>query len=313
MALHTLLGANGTIATALIPVLQQHNESIRLVSRNPVSIPGTEFSTANMLDKEAVSSAIAGSDIVYLLVGITYDAEIWQQQWPVIMQNVIDGCKQANAKLIFFDDVYMYGKVEGEMTETTPYRPSSNKGKVRADLARMLEKEMEAGTIKAIIARAVDFYGPGVTDKSAPGVYVFSNLVNGKKAQWPINANVSRSFTYVPDAVQALYLLSTQEQSFGQVWHLPSAQPGLTGKEFVSLAAWYMESSDKVFVLPKWVLKMIGWFSPFMKEAYEMNYQDEFPFRFNSSKFQKAFNFTPTPHQEAIKTTAKWYLENKKS
>lgn len=309
MALHTLLGANGTIANALLQTLQKRQENIRLVSRKPRQVEGAETVKADLLDREAVFQAVAGADIVYLLVGLRYHAEVWRKEWPVIIRNVIDACKEAGAKLVFFDNAYMYGKVDGEITESTPYYASSEKGKVRAEVARVLQKEMEDGSIKAVIARAVDFYGPEVTDKSAPGVYVFSKMKAGKKAQWPINADVPRSFTYVPDAVEALYLLATRDEAYGQIWHLPSARP-LTGREFVHLAAKHMHSSDQVFVLPKRLLKVVGWFNPFMKEAYEINYQDEYPFIFNSSKFEKAFQFRPTPYEDSIKTTAKWFLEN---
>lgn len=310
MTLHTLLGANGTIANALLPVLLENGENVRLVSRNPKPVAGAETMAANMLDREQVFRAVKGSSIVYLLIGITYNADIWRRDWPVIMQNVIDACKAENAKLIFFDDVYMYGKVDGVMTEETPYRPTSRKGAVRAGVARMLQNEMESGAIKAAIARAVDFYGPGVTDKSAAGVLVFANMKKGKKAQWFINPDVPRSYNYTPDAARALYLLATDEWSFGQVWHLPSIQPAFTGRQFIRVAAKYMHASDKVSVLPKWMLKMTGWFNPFMKEAYEMNYQDEFPFRFDSSKFEKAFNFKPTPYEEGIYKTAEWFLQH---
>ena len=47
---------------------------------------------------------------------------------------------------------------------------------------------------------------------------------------------------------------------------------------------------------------MAGWFKFFfMHEAYEMNYEDEFPFQFSSAKFEKAFHFTPTPYEQAVK------------
>ncbi|MCD8165135.1 MAG: NAD-dependent epimerase/dehydratase family protein [Bacteroides sp.] len=152
-----------------------------------------------------------------------------ERDWPVIMRNVIDACKKEKAKLIFFDDAYMYGKVEGLITEKTPYHPTSKKGAVRADITRMLEKEMKEGHIQAAITRAVDFYGQEVTNKSAPGVYVFSNLKKGKRAMWPVNADVPRSFTYVPDAARALYMLATHDRTWGEIWHLPSTIPSLTG------------------------------------------------------------------------------------
>jgi nucleoside-diphosphate-sugar epimerase len=309
MKLHTILGANGTIATELIPVLQAHNEKIRLVSRSPKEVEGAEIRKADVLDYNQVLSAIQGSEVVYLLIGITYKASIWEKEWPLIMRNVIQACIATGAKLVFFDNVYMYGRVIGEMTEETPYNPSSKKGKVRAEVAHMLLHEMASGAITATIARAVDFYGPRATDKSAAGVLVFERMKKGSKAQWFINPDVPRSYNYTPDAAKALYILATDERSFGQVWHLPSVNPPITGRAFIKLAAKYMHGSEKVSVVPKWLLKVIGLFIPFMKEAYEMNYQDEFEFRFNSSKFEQTFGFMPTPYEEAIESTAAWFLK----
>lgn len=307
MAVHTLIGANGTIANALIPVLQAQRETIRLVSRNPKPVAGTESATANVLDLSTLIRAVDGSDVVYLLIGIDYKADVWQRDWPTIMRNVIAACQAAKAKLVFFDDVYMYGRVNGLITEETPYRPISRKGQVRAEVARLLQQQMNAGTIQAVIARAVDFYGPGVTDKSAPGVYVFGNLKKGRRAQWPINADVPRSFNYTPDAARALYLLATHDKALGQVWHLPTPRPALTGRQFVQKAAGYMNGPDKLLVLPKWLLKVIGWFNPFMKEAYEMNYQDEYAFEFDSRKFEHTFGFTPTSYEIGIQATSEWF------
>jgi nucleoside-diphosphate-sugar epimerase len=310
MKLHTILGANGTIAQDLVPVLLSNQEQVRLVSRNPKPVEGIETRKADVLDLEQLKSALEGSSVVYLVIGIQYDHKIWQRDWPVIMRNVIAVCKANGAKLIFFDNIYMYGKVDGVLTEESPYRPSSKKGMVRAEVARMLEQEMKAGTIEAVIARAVDFYGPGVTDKSAAGTLVFANMKKGKSAQWFINADVPRSYNYTPDAAKAMYMLATDDQALGQIWHLPSVQPALTGREFIQLAAASMNASPKVTVLPKWLLKIIGLFVPFLKEAFEMNYQDEYPLRFSSAKFEKAFNFKPTSYEEGVKKTAEWYLNN---
>ena len=311
MALQTILGANGTIATALLPILQENNENIRLVSRKPKPVAGTETVAADVLNFNELLNAVQGSSVVYLLIGITYDRKHWQREWPVIMRNVIAACKEIKAKLVFFDNVYMYGKVDGPITENTPYKPISEKGKVRAAVAELLEKEMNTGNLKALIARSVDFYGPGVTDKSAASVLVFSNMQKGKKAQWFINADVPRAYSYTPDAARALYLLANNEAAYGQVWHLPTPTQALTGREFISIAAKYMHTSSKVTVLPKWLLKVMGWFSPFLKELYEMKYQDEFPFTFDSSKFKKAFNYTPVSYEEGIKTTSRWFLKEK--
>lgn len=303
-----LLGANGTIGSALIPLLQKNGEDLRLVSRRAMQVEGAETFAADVLDRDKVFEAVKGADIVYLLIGLKYEAKVWERDWPVIMRNVIDACKASGAKLVYFDNAYMYGRVHGYISESTPYKPISRKGKVRATIATMLQDEMKAGSIKAIIARAVDFYGPGVTDKSAAGTLVFSNMKKKKKAQWFINAEVPRSYNYVPDAAEALYKLAMTESAYGQVWHLPAVKPPLTGKEFIELAAKYMGAEEKYTVLPKFGLKLIGFFNPFLREIYEMHYQDEFPFLFDSTKFEREFRMEPTSYEEAIKKTAEWYL-----
>ena len=97
MALHTILGANGTIANELIPVLQSKGQQIRLVSRKSGTIPGAENIIADVTDRDSVFDAVKGSDYVYLLVGLEYSLKVWKSSWPVIMRNVIDACKSPGA------------------------------------------------------------------------------------------------------------------------------------------------------------------------------------------------------------------------
>jgi nucleoside-diphosphate-sugar epimerase len=308
MATHTILGANGTIATELIPILQANAQQIRLFSRNPKPVPGTEIIAGDVLNRDQVFQVVRGSDIVYLLVGLQYDIKTWRSAWPVIMRNTIDACVAAKARLIFFDNVYMYGKVDGPMTESTPFHPCSKKGMVRAEICDMLLKEMKNGNLRALIARSADFYGPRATLTSGVSIMIFDKMKKGKTAQCFANAKQPHSFTYTPDAAQALYLLANTETAFGQTWHLPTARPALTANEFISLAAKYMKAGNKVQVLPKWLVQVIGLFVPIMKELGEMFYQYEFPYHFDSSKFEKAFQFKPTSYEDGIRQTAEWYL-----
>ena len=52
---------------------------------------------------------------------------------------------------------------------------------------------------------------------------------------------------------------------------------------------------------------MIGLFNPIIKESIEMMYQNEADYVFDSSKFEKAFNFNPASYETGIKETAKSY------
>ena len=309
MSLHTILGAGGSVGNELVPVLLSNNERVRLVSRKPIIVEGTEHFVADLTNFEQTLNAVKGSSVVYLLVGLKYDSRVWETTWPTIMTNTINACKQTNAKLIFIDNVYMYGKVDGVMTEETAFNPCSKKGKIRAAIATQLLNEMNAGNIKALIARGADFYGPCGDKTSMPNILVFSNLYKKKKAQWLSNLNLPHSFTFVPDIAKALYLLANDETAFGQTWHLPTKAKALTGKEIIELAAKAFNQPNGVFVFPKWMVAMVGMFNRDIFEIKEMLYQNEFSYFFDSSKFEKHFSFSPTSYEEGIKKTAEYYFQ----
>jgi len=307
MSVHVILGAGGSVSNYLVPILKENGEQIRLVSRSARQETGVECIQASLLDAAATAKAVEGADVVYLLVGLPYNIKIWQKQWPVVMANVINACQVAHARLIFFDNVYMYGKVEGSMTESTPFNPCSKKGKLRAAIANQLLDAINNGSITALIARSADFNGPGSDKTGMANITVFANLAKHKKAQCLVNADTLHSFTYVPDAAKALYLLAKDETAFNQTWHLPTKSPALTSKAFIELAAKAWNQPPKYIVFPKWMVKALGLFVPEMNEIHEMLYQNEFPYLFDAAKFEKHFNFTPTSYEEGIEHCRDYY------
>lgn len=303
--MQTILGANGIISAELAKALTRFTTKIRLVSRNPRKVNDTdEVFSADLTNQEQIMAAVAGSEVVYLTAGLQYNIKIWQEQWPLIMRNVIEACKKHNAKLVFFDNVYMYGKVNGWMTEETPVNPCSKKGEVRAAIAKMLMDEVNQGNITALIARSADFYGPN-TPLSFVSVMIFDNLAKGKKAQWMLNDTVKHSLTYTPDAGKATALLGNTASAYNQVWHLPTDKHALNGKEIIALAAKEFGVPAKHMTLPKWLLQIVALFTPIVKESMEMLYQSETDYLFDSSKFDAAFEFHATTYAEGIAETAK--------
>jgi len=303
--MQTILGSTGIIGTELAKSLTQYTNKVKLVSRNPKKInPTDELFTADLLNADQVLKAVEGSEVVYLTAGLQYKINIWQTQWPIIMQNVIDACKTHKAKLVFFDNVYAYGLVKGWMKEDTLVNPTSKKGEVRAQIAQMIMGEVEKGHLDAIIARAADFYGPN-TPLSFATVTVFENFKKGKKAQWFLNANKKHSMTYTPDAGKATAILGNTNSAYNQIWHLPTDKNVLTGKEFIELSANAFGVKPNYMVLKKWMIQMVGMFVPVVKESIEMVYQNEYDYLFDSTKFEKAFNFNPTSYQTGIIETAK--------
>ncbi len=302
----TILGAGGPIATELARILAVNSQPFRLVSRKPTPVAGAEVLAADLADREQCIRAVAGASVVHLLVGLKYDLGVWQELWPRIMANTIEACKRAQANLVFFDNVYMYGKVAGAMTEETPYAPCSKKGEIRARIATTLMNEVKAGNLKAMIARSADFYGPQ-TKNAVPNVLVFEPFAKGSKASWLVSAKVPHSLTFTPDAARGLALLAGRESAWNQVWHLPTAPDPPTGKEFMTMAAKEFGVAPKYRVLNRPMLRVAGWFNPLVRESYEMLYQSDSPYLFDSTKFAREFGFAGTPYVEGIRIAAASY------
>ncbi len=308
--MQTILGSTGIIGTGLAKSLTQYTDKIRLVSRNPKLVnPTDQLVAADLTDERQTLTAVEGSEIVYLTIGLQYKTSIWTEKWPLIMKNIINACKEHKSKLVFFDNAYSYGLVKGWIKEDTRINPRSKKGEVRAKIAQMLMSEVDKGGFDAIIARAADFYGPN-TPLSFVTVAVFDNLKKGKKAQWFIDANKKHSMTYTPDAAKATAILGNTSTAYNQIWHLPTNKNVLTGKEFIELAAKEFGVKPDYTELKKWMIQMIGVFIPILRESIEMLYQNEYDFLFDSTKFEKAFNFQPTDYKDGIAATVKSMKEN---
>jgi nucleoside-diphosphate-sugar epimerase len=307
----TILGAGGAIGNGLAKILAARNQKIRLVGRNPRAVTGaTETVAADLTDKDQTIRAVAGSSVVYLLVGLKYDHKVWREMWPRVMSNTIEACKRAGAKLVFFDNVYIYGKVNGAMTEETPFNPCSAKGEIRAKIASTLIAEWKSGGLTGMIARAADFYGPDASN-GVPNVLVFEPFSQNKKASWLVNDSVPHSFTYTPDAAQSLVQLAERETAWNQTWHVPTAPNPPTGKEFVAIAAKEFGAAPKYRVLGRPMLRVVGWFKPQVGESYEMLYQSDSPYLFDSSKYAREFGFGGTPYVDGIRATANSFKETR--
>ena len=304
--MYTILGAGGAIANEFAKKVLAHQQPLRLVSRNPKPVEGANIKAADLTDRQQTAEAVNGSSIVLLTPGLVYDIKIWRKSWPAIMKNTIDACKLHKARLIFFDNIYCLGKVNGPMTEDTPFHPVSKKGEVRAEIATMLLNEIKAGNIAGMITRAADFYGPDCKT-SVFNSLVTDKLAKGKKAQWLINANLKHSYTYTPDCGNALWLLSQNETAWNKIWHMPTAHPALTGEEMIGLAAKYFEASPKYMVISKMMVRIGGIFSTLIRELNEMTYQNDSEYLFDSSKIEAAIGIKPTSYEDGIRTTVESY------
>ncbi len=304
--MQTVLGINGVTGKLIAAELIQRGHAVRGVSRRPY--PGAwEHVSANMLNPTEVNAAIAGSQVVYFCVGLEYSTKIWKRDWLPMIENVIEACIKANAKLVFLDNVYMYGLVEGPMTETTPMRPVSEKGKVRHAVAEKLLHAFAQRGLRGCIARSADFYGPDC-EKSMLTATVLENIAKGKTAQLLGNPDKVHSYTFVEDIARSMATLGLDARADGQVWHLPTAANPLTGRAIVDQISKAMNQPVRLMPMGNFMVGLLGLFIPILREIREMMYQYNHDYVFNSDKYARVFgDVTPTPYAEGIVKAAEFY------
>jgi len=300
--MQTILGSGGGIGVPLARELGNYTDKIRLVSRNPVKVnEGDELFSADLNDLVQVDKAIAGSEVVYVTIGFQYNLKVWQKTWPAFMREVIHSCIRYNAKLVFFDNIYMYSKGSVPfMTETSPADTPSEKGKVRKEVIEMIKQETEKNHLTALVARAADFYGPG-NKNSALTIMVAENLRKGKKAQVFGDPDKIHTYTYTPDAARATAILGNTPDAFNQEWHVPTTKEKLTTRQWIGLIAKELDTTPKIEVVPAFMLHLLGVFVPIMREFPEMLYQYKQDYIFDSSKFEKRFGISATAPEIGIR------------
>jgi nucleoside-diphosphate-sugar epimerase len=157
-----------------------------------------------------------------------------------------------------------------------------------------------------MIARSADFYGPGAPTGIANNL-VFEPMSKGRKAMCLASDSLPHSYTYTPDAARAIATLADSASAWNQTWHVPTRPDPPTSKEFITIAAKAMNRTPKYRVLTKPMVRIAGWFNPIIGEVYEMLYQNDSPYLFDSSKFARAFGFAGTSYSEGIAVTATSY------
>jgi nucleoside-diphosphate-sugar epimerase len=291
---HVVLGGNGIVGRETLRALTAVGERPVSVGRRPSPIAGARSVIADLLSPSAVSRALHGAQVAYLTAGLPYSARVWAQQWPTIIRNTIAAALEHDVHLVYLDNVYAYGLVDGVMSEHTPLAPRSKKGDVRAAALRSLEDAHVLG-LTVTIGRSADFYGPGAST-SVFNTFALDKVASGKVGTWLFDADQPHSLTYTPDIGAALAILGREPAARGRTWHLPTA-PALTGRQYVEIAA---GPDARTAVMGSATMRIGALFNPAARETLEMSYQYTRPYLFDSSKFEGVFGKTATPPAQGI-------------
>jgi len=306
--LHVIFGT-GPLGMAVMRALTAKGETVRMVNRSgkanvPVSV---SVLAADVYNLESAREACKGAKVVYQCAQPPYHE--WVQKFPPLQANILEAVASAGAKLIIGENLYMYGEVLNRpLTEDLPAVATTRKGRVRAQMAEAVLAAHNNGKVQIAIGRGSDFFGPGVLD-SAMGERALLPALQGKTASLVGNIDLPHTYTFINDFGKALVTLGERDEALGQIWHVPNAET-LTTRQFMTIAFEEIGKPPKMSGMGKLMMSIGGIFIIGARETVEMMYEFEKPFIVDSSKFERAFGVSATPHREAIRQTIEWYRKH---
>ena len=306
--LHVVLGASGGLGSAVMRQLVQQGKRIRAVSRSAQRVDlghRIQVVRGDITDSIQMRTICQGASVIYHCANAPYPE--WTTALPPMMDGVIIGAETSGAKVVYGDNLYMYGRISGLITPDLPDRATGKKGLVRSKIAAQLMDAHRSGRIQATIGRASDFFGPGVLN-SMMGEVVFQALVEGKTLNLIGNLDMPDTYTFVEDFAKGLVTLGKREEALGEIWHIPSAET-LTTQQFLNLIFAEVQHTPKLRIASPLMLNFLGLFSQMMYELKEISYEFEQPFIVDHQKYERVFGNDSTPHREAIRRTITWFYD----
>ncbi len=305
-SLHVVLGA-GPLGLAVARHLAARGDRVRAVNRGGrADVPeSVEVVGANVAEVADAKRACDGAAVVYHCANPPYAK--WPDLHPPLMEAIIEAAAAAEARLVFGDNLYAYGPVDGPLTEELPQRARGPNGRTRARIAEALLRAHEAGRIRATIGRGSDFFGPNA-HLSMVGDRVFARAIEGKPAQVLGNPDVPHTVTFIEDFARALVTLGEREEAQGQVWHVPNPET-VTVRRFVQMVFEAAGHPPRLRAAPRWGIALAALFNPTLRAVKEQLYQSERPWMVDSSKFERAFGRGATSLPDAVAATVAWFQD----
>jgi nucleoside-diphosphate-sugar epimerase len=270
----------------------------------PAALPkGARFVACDALDSDAVVETARQGDAFVVTIGFAYRGDVWQEVWPKAIGNFVAACEATGARMVFVDNLYMYGPQTAPLVETMPLTTYGRKPAARAAVTRIWTEACAQGRARVAALRAPDFYGPGV-GLGYLGDPSIGAMAKGKAAFVIGSPDIPHDYAYVPDIGRAVAtLLSAPDSAYGQAWHVPCA-PTRTTRQILQIAADTLKTRLRLNALPECLLGPLGLFDPILRERKEMAFTFDRPYHVDSSKFAKAFCSDPTPLEEGVRKTA---------
>ena len=300
-----VLGANGRFGQAAAHAFAAGGwRVLAQVRRSPAQpLPAGARAVNVPLEEPAVlAAAAAGARAVVYAVNPAYTR--WSEEALPLARLGMDVAQHLGATFMLPGNVYNFGQqMPPLLSEDTPQRPSTEKGRQR----QALEGEMAARCargLRAAVIRAGDFFGTGTG--SWLDLVIARDIARGRLA-YPGPLHVPHAWAYLPDLARAFVAVAGQDAP-PAFRSLHFAGHTLTGAEWLDA----LERAARVVGvgpargfkrsrMPWWPLRLAAPLWPMGRELVRMSYLWRVPHALDGGALQRAVGPLPsTPIDNAL-------------
>ncbi|MFI6576324.1 NAD-dependent epimerase/dehydratase family protein [Nocardiopsis sp. NPDC050513] len=296
MVEHAVIGA-GAVGIATARRLADGGDRVRLITRSGSGPdhPGIEPIPLDAGRTEELSEAIAGAAVVVNAAMTAYHT--WPETLPPLFASVLAATERVGADYVMLGNHYGYGPTDGPVTEATPMRPSSRKGRVRAELWHQAKAAHDGGRLRVTEVRAGQFLGPGAVSEFT--LLVEPRVRIGELALVCGDPDAAHSFSYTEDVAAALVGVGSDERAWGRAWHAPviTVSPREAATRFAELRG---APAPRLERLTERDLALLALTDPVWQEFAELDYMADRPFTVDDGDLRDVFGIGASTLDRAL-------------
>ncbi|MEJ8311596.1 NAD-dependent epimerase/dehydratase family protein [Agrobacterium larrymoorei] len=303
-----VLGARGGIGGHITEALFGRGWKVRALVRDIPPKSHHSMMEWHIGDAMKAQDVLAGAKGVSLIVHAVNPPGYrnWETLVLPMLDNTINAAENVGARILLPGTVYNFGPDAFPLlTEKSPQRPKTRKGKIRVEMEGRLHAASTRG-VPVLIVRAGDFFGP-----KARNNWFSQGLVQPgqpvRSISNPGSPGVGHQWAYLPDVAETMMRLleRANELPAFSVFHMEGFWDA-NGRHLPAAIERVVGLHVKMKRVPWWLFRLCSPFVPLFKELQEMRYLWQRELRMSNEKLLEFLGDEPrTPIDEAVFVTLK--------
>ena len=296
----TVLGINGHIGHyAALAFVEAGWDVTGFGRSNKQPIEGMTFVAGDADSVADMAQAIGDAEVVVNALNLPYD-KWFNGAMEAQTARVVEAMGTGSKTMLYPGNIYSFAASLRNVTPDAPQQPQTPRGAIKVRSENLLKQAAARGDMQVIIIRAGDFYAP-----NNHGDWFDQGILREQgKVAAPSDHSIGHSWAYLPDLGKAFEKLAWHRKELGAFENFHFAGHFVTSGELVSAVQKAAPAPLRVTAFPWAMLKVIGLFSPVMREVGKMRYLWQNPMRLTDPRLDDLLGPDfGTPYQQAINAT----------